>query len=130
MPAAGEPASRPSHRGYVKVWLDNHLPPALAVWMNANLSVECVCVRDLNLQRASDIEIFLAARASDVVVMTKDGDLLDLLDQHGPPPQVVWVTCGNTSNAHLKILIEQLWPSVMSMLQRGESLIELCDFRR
>ena len=44
----------------MKIWLDNQLPPALAVWMNANLSVECVCVRGLNLQRASDIEIFLA----------------------------------------------------------------------
>lgn len=114
----------------MKVWLDNHLPPALAGWMKANLSVECVCVRDLNLQRATDIEIFLAARAADVVVFTKDADFLDLLEQHGPPPQVVWVTCGNTSNAHLKSLVQQLWPSVVAMLERGESLIELRDLTR
>lgn len=73
--------------------VDNHLPPALAGWMKVNLSVECICVRDLNLQRATDIEIFLAARAADVVVFTKDADFLDLLEQHGPPPQVVWVRC-------------------------------------
>ena len=114
----------------MKIWLDNHLPPALAAWMNAKLSVECVCIRDLNLQRAADIEIFLAARAADVVVMTKDADFPDLLEQHGPPPKVIWVTCGNTSNAHLKVLVEQLWPAVLSMLERGESLIELHDLPR
>ena len=113
----------------MKIWLDNQLPPALAVWMHANLAVDCVCVRDLNLQRATDIEIFLAARTADVVVMTKDADFLDLLEQHGPPPQVVWVTCGNTSNEHLKTLVEQLWPDILSMLERGESLIELRDLR-
>ncbi|MFN7985562.1 MAG: DUF5615 family PIN-like protein [Vicinamibacterales bacterium] len=67
----------------MRVWLDNHLPPALAAWMNANLSVECVCVRELDLRRATDIEIYLAARAADVVVMNKDVDFLDLLEQHG-----------------------------------------------
>jgi predicted nuclease of predicted toxin-antitoxin system len=34
--------------------------------------------------------------------MTKDGDFVDLLDQHGAPPQVILVTCGNTSNARLR----------------------------
>lgn len=102
MPAAGKSSPRSSDRRCVKVWLDNHLPPALAAWMNANLSVECVCVRELNLQRATDIEIYLAARAADVVVMTKDADFLDLLEQHGSPPEVIWGTCVNTSNAHLK----------------------------
>ena len=88
----------------MKIWLDNH--------------------------RSADIEIFLAARAADVVVMTKDADFLALLVQHGPPPQVVWVTCGNTSNAHLRVLIQQLWPAVLSMLEHGEPLIELRDLRR
>ena len=61
--------------------------------------------------------------------MTKDADFLDLLEQHGPPPQVVWVTCGNTSNEHLRTLVEQLLPDILSMLERGESLIELRDLR-
>jgi hypothetical protein len=26
--------------------------------------------------------------------MTKDADFVELLEQHGPPPQVVLVTCG------------------------------------
>jgi predicted nuclease of predicted toxin-antitoxin system len=58
-------------------------------------------VRDLNLQRATDPEIFAAARGANVIVLTKDADFVELLEKHGPPPQVVLVTCGNTSNARL-----------------------------
>jgi predicted nuclease of predicted toxin-antitoxin system len=108
-------------------WLDNQLPPALAAWMRATLSVECVPVRDLNLHRASDREIFMAARDARVVVMTKDADFVELVDEHGAPPQVILVTCGNTSNARLRRLIEAAWPMILPMLERGEGLVELGD---
>ncbi len=104
------------------LWLDNQLPPALAAWMRATLSVECVPVRDLNLHRASDLEIFKAARDAEVIVMTKDVDFVELLDQHGGPPQVILVTCGNTSNARLRHLVETAWPTILPMLARGEIL--------
>lgn len=109
------------------LWLDNQLPPALAEWMRSTLAVDCVPVRDLNLHRASDAEIFRAARDSHVVVMTKDADFVDLLDQQGAPPQVILVTCGNTSNARLRRLIETAWPAILPMLERGEALVELGD---
>ena len=72
--------------------------------MHATLAIECLPVRDLNLQRASDSEIFAAACVANVVVMSKDDDFVELLEKHGPPPQVVLVTCGNTSNARLRRL--------------------------
>ena len=77
------------------IWLDNQLPPALAAWMRVTLAVDCVPIRDLNLQRASDAAIFTAARESQVTVMTKDADFAALVDQLGAPPQVILVTCGN-----------------------------------
>lgn len=33
--------------------------------------------------------------------MTKDSDFVSLLDSAGAPPRVMWVMCGNTSNARL-----------------------------
>ena len=62
------------------LWLDNQLPPAVALWMRLTLSVVCTAVRDLNLHRASDFEIFTAARAAQAVVVTKDADFVELLD--------------------------------------------------
>ena len=109
------------------LWLDNQLPPALAEWMRATTSIECLPFRDLNLQCASDPEIFAAARRADVVVMTKDADFVELLEKQGPPPRVVLVTCGNTSNARLRRLVQTAWPTIMAMLERGEVLVELGD---
>ena len=109
------------------LWIDNQLPPALAVWICATFSIDCLSVRDLNLQRATDPEIFGAARGANVVVMTKDTDFVELLEKHGPPPQVVLVTCGNTSNARLRRLVQMAWPTVVTMLERGEALVELGD---
>ena len=88
--------------------------------MRATLSIECLPVRDLNLQRASDAEIFTAARGANIVVMTKDADFVELLEQQGAPPQVVLVTCGNTSNARLRRLVQVAWPTILAMLERGE----------
>ena len=59
--------------------------------------------------------------------MTKDADFVELLEKHGVPPRVVLVTCGNTSNARLRRLVRVAWPAVLTMLERGEALVELGD---
>jgi len=59
--------------------------------------------------------------------MTKDADFVDLLEEQGPPPPVVLVTCGNTSNARLRRLVQTAWPTIVAMLERGEALVELGD---
>ena len=69
----------------------------------------------------------MAARNAQVVMMTKDDDFVQLLDRHGAPPQVLLVTCGNTSNARLRQLITIAWPTILPMLNRGEPLVELGD---
>jgi predicted nuclease of predicted toxin-antitoxin system len=81
----------------------------------------------LALQRAADLEIFQAARAAGAVVMTKDADFAALVNQLGSPPQIVLVTCGNTSNAHLREVLATAWPTVREMLERGEPLVEIGD---
>ena len=84
------------------LWLDAHLSPALALWMTSTQGIEAFAVRDLGLRDAKDQEIFLAAREAGAIVMTKDSDFVAILDHLGSPPQIVWLTIGNTSNAHLR----------------------------
>ena len=79
------------------VWLDAQLPPALAPWLAETFSIEANAVRDLGLLESTDETIFAAARKAAAIVMTKDRDFLRLLEQFGPPPRVIWITCGNTS---------------------------------
>jgi len=111
----------------VKLWLDAQLSPSLAVWLRMRFDLEAHAVRDVGLRDAEDTTIFAAARASAVVVMTKDIDFVDLLQRRGPPPQVIWPRCGNTTNARLKQLLAQPLPGVLPMLQAGEPLVEIGD---
>lgn len=72
-------------------------------------------------------QIFMSARAAGAVVMTKDADFVALLAHHGPPPQVLWVTCGNTSNARMREILTATWANARTLLAAGEPLVELAD---
>ena len=43
------------------------------------------------------------------------------------PPQVIWLRCGNTSNARLKLLLSQALPAVLPLLEAGEPIVEIGD---
>jgi len=60
-------------------------------------------------------------------VMSKDGDFLNLLDRYGPPPKVIWVTCGNTSNERMRTILERTLPSAVQMLEADETIVEIGD---
>ncbi|HEX5435806.1 MAG TPA: DUF5615 family PIN-like protein [Gemmatimonadaceae bacterium] len=109
----------------LRVWLDAQLPPALARWLRSEHGVEATHVVELDLLHATDAEIFRAARAATVVVAAKDADFLTLLERHGPPPQLLWVTCGNVSNARLRAIFQREWPRAAALLQAGEPLVEV-----
>jgi predicted nuclease of predicted toxin-antitoxin system len=109
------------------IWLDAHLSPAIAAWIKATFGVDAVAVRDLGLRGAKDVPIFDAARAAGAVVMTKDSDFVELVDRLGPPPQVLWVTCGNTSNARLCEILSRVMPTALKLLAQGDSLVEISD---
>jgi predicted nuclease of predicted toxin-antitoxin system len=87
--------------------------------------VSAQAVRDLGLREATDRAIFLSAKAASAVVMAKDSDFVRLLEEFGHPPQVIWLTCGNTSNARLKQILTSALPRALALLQSGEPLVEI-----
>lgn len=58
--------------------------------------------------------------------MTKDIDFTRLLEKHGPPPQIIWITLGNTANARLREVLEHVFPRVEALLA-SEPLVEISD---
>ncbi|HEX8709440.1 MAG TPA: DUF5615 family PIN-like protein [Pyrinomonadaceae bacterium] len=107
------------------IWIDAQMSPAIAVWVSSNFAVNAVAIRGLGLRDVEDKEIFEAARRENAVVMTKDSDFVLLLDRLGAPPQVIWITCGNTSNARLKEILTKTLPKALELLKTGEELIEI-----
>ena len=109
----------------MNVWIDAQLSPALAGWIVKNFGIKAIAVRDLGLREAKDEEIFQAARKADAIVMTKDADFTHLLSRLGPPPRVLWVTCGNTSEAHLRRILSTAFPQAVQLFSSGEPLVEI-----
>jgi predicted nuclease of predicted toxin-antitoxin system len=107
------------------IWIDAQISPAIAAWVCASFGVEAVAVRDLGLREATDQEIFSAAKRDKAVVMTKDSDFVLLLERLGPPPQIIWLRCGNTSNARLKEILTSTLPKALGLLKVGERLVEI-----
>jgi predicted nuclease of predicted toxin-antitoxin system len=89
--------------------------------------LEATAVRDLGLRNARDWEIFEAARAAQAVVMSKDADFAELVRRRGAPPQVLWVTCGNATNAGLERFLSQTLPTGLALIRRGEPLVRLAE---
>jgi predicted nuclease of predicted toxin-antitoxin system len=102
------------------LWIDAQLAPALARWIRETFLIEAHAVRDLGLRNAKDHVIFHAARGAGAVVMSKDEDFRLLVERLGPPPQVLWVTCGNTSNPRLREILRKSLPAAMELLRQGE----------
>lgn len=109
----------------MNVWIDAQLSPAIAFWIEENFNVKASALRDLGLRDAEDEEIFHEAKKSNAVVMTKDSDFVSLLDRFGSPPQIIWLTCGNTSNANLKIILSKTLHDAIDLLKNGEEIVEI-----
>ena len=107
------------------LWLDAQLPPTLASWFGETFGVTAFSMKYLGLDRATDLEIFTKAKSEGVVLLSKDSDFLQLLDQWGPPPQLVYLRLGNSTNAFLRNYFSAKWPEVQAFLDAGVALVEV-----
>lgn len=110
------------------IWIDAQLSPFIAKWINANFTeLNAVALRSIKLQDASDYDIFRQARKADVIVMSKDYDFVKLIELHGAPPKLIWITCGNTSNGRLCEILKNTLQQAIDLLNQQENIIEISD---
>lgn len=111
----------------MKIWLDAQLSPHLALWITEWLEIEAYSLEYLRLDQAEDEEVFDAARGVDAILMTKDEDFVGLHKRLGAPPKLIWITCGNTSNAYLRNVLSKTLKDALNILAAGETLVEISD---
>ncbi len=99
----------------------------MASWITDNWGVEAHPLSELGMLGATDMGIYEAAREQEAVIVTKDADFPQLLERLGPPPQILWITCGNTSNARLRQIFQAALPAALRLLEQGEPLVEISD---
>ena len=108
-------------------WIDEQISPMFASWVTQRFQVTCHSVDALGYFSTPDADIFEKARVANVIVITKDRDFREMVLEKGAPPQVVWVTCGNTSTARLQVIFEKAFPLALDLIRNGEVVVEITD---
>ncbi len=105
--------------------VDNQLPVALARHLGA-YGWECIHVRDVGLDQASDQDIWEYAKARSLTIVTKDEDFQGFANRQGSvPPQVVWVRLGNCRKGALLEAFSRILPSLKELLAAGDAVVEI-----
>ena len=105
--------------------VDAQLPPNLAPWLTEHFGFHAVTIKNEGLRDARDIEIFETFRKTGFVILTKDEDFLDLVSRLGVPPQIMWVTVGNSTNRHLKSVFLSQFQEALRSIESGEPIVAI-----
>jgi predicted nuclease of predicted toxin-antitoxin system len=96
------------------------------LWINSNFpELHAKSLRSLGLRDSGDFTIFEEARKVNAIIMSKDLDFARLIDLHGTPPCLIWITCGNTSNANMCAILQTSLLQAVALLNNGDSIVEI-----
>ncbi|MBP9882854.1 MAG: DUF5615 family PIN-like protein [Chitinophagales bacterium] len=110
----------------IEVWTDMHISPVIAIWIGKQIGIPAKSFYDLNFHQTEDIDVFMIAKRHNAIILTKDEDFANLLTRFNPPPKVIQLTCGNTSNLKLKSILEiSLREAYDYLIDADESFIEI-----
>ncbi len=112
----------------LEFWIDNNLPPQMAIWLQRDFNVSAKSFYDLNFQTTEDSKIFeiAANRLNTIIITTKDIDFVKLSEENPTLPKILYLNVGNISNKKLKELIYKSFNQVLQMfLETDELLVEI-----
>lgn len=82
----------------------------------------------IGLERASDRELWRYAKQHGYVLVSKDSDFHELTLLDGPPPQLIWLRCGNRQReAMVRILLERRHDIEQALAHPNVAYVELFD---
>ncbi|MCA9435439.1 MAG: DUF5615 family PIN-like protein [Candidatus Omnitrophica bacterium] len=99
---------------------DQNLSPKLVQSLK-DLFSGALHVRDLDLQRADDIEVWRNAADRGLTIVSKDSDFHQMSLYHGPPPKVIWIRRGNCSTSMIEDLLRENHEEIGRFLENPEA---------
>jgi predicted nuclease of predicted toxin-antitoxin system len=96
----------------MKLLLDNNLSPKLVSQIN-DLFSDSSHVTFLNLDRASDMEVWNRAKQAGFTLVSKDSDFNELLASKGFPPKIIWIRLGNCTTAEILNALRENYEAIL-----------------
>jgi len=108
----------------MKLLLDENLSRRLVPFLQEAYP-ESSQIALLDLQQASDLDVWRYAGEHDYVIVTQDADFYDLSLTRGVPPPVLWLRLGNVSKSWmLQVLLERS-EEIRTAFETGITCVEL-----
>jgi len=109
----------------LKLLFDQNISPKIVKHINENFPGSKQ-VRQVNLEDASDDDIFTFARTNDFTIVTFDSDFVDLNTVNGVPPKVIWLRTGNMTTKLIEGLIDKSVLIIRDFLQNDtDEILEI-----
>lgn len=105
--------------------LDENLSPALVRRLADCLTA--LHVRDLNLSRASDTDIWNHARSNELIIVSKDADFHQRSLVLGPPPKVIWIRRGNCRTKEIAALLIDAADQIRAFADNADEALLVLD---
>ena len=112
----------------LEFWVDMNLPSCLADWINIEFKVPAKSFLELGYQTTSDLEVFknAANHPNVIVITTKDYDFVDIKNQEGGKPRILYLNIGNVTNKILRQIFDLYFLDAFKILsQPNQSLVEI-----
>ncbi len=107
----------------LEFWIDLNLPPVMALWIQEISVCRAKSFKALGFDAETDVAVFKLAKENPatVIITTKDIDFLYIQKSIGPPPNILYINIGNTSNAELKKIITAQFGKIITYFTRTNS---------
>lgn len=112
----------------LEFWIDLNLPPQMAVWLRQDFNVHARSFSELGFDVTKDALVFKIAskNTGTVVITTKDIDFIDLQNDIGSPPKILYLNVGNISNKVLRVIINKHFKEALDLLLKPDNnLVEI-----
>ena len=112
----------------IEFWIDLNLPPKMAEWLSTNYKVAAKSFKELGFTEIDDTSVFKSAAQKNniIIITTKDVDFINLQNDIGAPPKILYLNVGNISNKQLKQIIDKNFNEVIRLFtQTSNVLVEI-----
>lgn len=78
-------------------------------------------VRNLNLEDASDLDIWEYSKTNNFTIVTFDADFSDIANIKGNPPKIIWLRTGNTTTTNISKILMKYHSIIEEFIQNPEN---------
>lgn len=90
-----------------QIWLDNNIAPVVGKWLKDEFGLTVKSAFSLQMSQLSDMDIYNKAKEeNNVILISRDSDIKDIIDTHSSPPKLINIQIGNCTNRFLYSVLQ------------------------